>query len=557
MMAMRYLKLLFLLMTFTAFSEEIHFFSDLPQEELIPSLIDKMTDEELLGQVLMFSYDGDRVSPENLYWVRDKNLGGVKIFGWNARNLYNMVNTISTLQTHATESRLRIPLLIATDQEGGWVRHVKGNTSQTPGNLSLGATGNIHDSYETGRIIGEELRSLGINMNFAPTVDVYSNHKADVIGPRAFSSDPVETAMLSTAFYKGMDTTGVITTAKHFPGHGNADEDSHGTLPLIHGTVEDLFKVDLIPYEFLFKEDVPAVMMGHLGFPDITQNVEPASLSRYFVNDLLKEQMGFRGIVITDDLFMHGARLKGKTFAEECKQALMAGNDVLLVSKTATYHKQIWDRLLTDMKKEPELKNRIVEAVKRILRVKLKYLKGDNAVPLTPSVEAVNNLPAEGSEEFFMNQSARSVTVLKDKLVPFENKTGESVLLIGQFNNFMNIGREFYPDAKRVYISYNPFFNPKKEDIERVLNSVEYFDTVIFCMTNPSSMKILKELEDYKGRLIVFSLLTPVYLDEIPWVETALAVYGTGSDSIRAGFSVLYGSYEATGKLPVTMKTVP
>lgn len=529
------------------FSKDINFYSDIPDNELQDLIINEMNDEELLGQVLMFSYEGDRVSKENLYWVRDKELGSIKIFGWNANNLYNMVNTISHLQDEAKKKRFQIPLLIATDQEGGWVRHIKGTTSSTAGNLSLGATGNLIDSYKTGVVIGNELKSLGVNMNFAPTVDVYRNKNADVIGPRAFSSDPVETGNLAMAFYKGMDSTRVITTAKHFPGHGNTDKDSHGTLPIIKSSLEDLYKTDLVPYEMLFKDDLPAVMMGHLGFPNITKNIEAASLSAEFVTKLLKEDMGFKGIAITDDLFMHGARVDGLTYADECKLALLAGNDVLLVSKTPKQHKIIWEKLLREMKTEEELKSRIKDAASRVLKIKLKYLKGDNIVPLNPTYKDLESIPHPGTQKFLQSQAARSITIINDKEIPFTNPKKESVLLVSGYTRFMNIGKEFFPEAKRTWITNN-------SAIKKLASTANYFDTVIISLVNKSNLKALKTLKDYKGRLIVLSYLTPVYLEEVPWVTTSIAAYGHGEESMRASFSVLKGDIEAYGTFPLDLE---
>lgn len=539
--------ILFLLTSIKLFSQGVNFYSDLPDKELITQLVNQMNDEELLGQILMFSYEGDRVSKENLYWVRDKELGSIKIFGWNANNLYNMVNTITRLQDEAKKKRFQIPLFIATDQEGGWVRHIKGNTSSTPGNLSLGATGNLIDSYKTGEIIGNELKALGINMNFAPTVDVYRNKNADVIGPRAFSSDPIETGNLAMAFFKGMDSTRVITTAKHFPGHGNTDKDSHGTLPILKSSLEDLYETDLVPYEMLFKNDLPAVMMGHLGFPNITEKIEAASLSSKFVTKLLKKDMGFNGVAITDDLFMHGARVDGLTYADECKLALLAGNDILLVSKTPKQHQIIWDKLLREMKTEENLKNRIKDAVSRVLRIKLKYLKDDDAVPLNPNFKDVDSLPLEGTKEFTTSQAARSITILKDKNIPFTNKDNGSILLVSSYNRFMDIGKEFYPVAKRTWIT-------NSNAINRLSQTASYFDTVIFCLANKSNLRALKKLESYKGNLIVLSYLTPVYLEEVPWVKTSIAAYGHGEESMRASLSVLAGDIEAYGTFPLDME---
>ena len=171
------------------------------------------------------------------------------------------------MQRSAADTRLGIPLFIATDQEGGWVRHVKSKTSITPGNMAIGASGLPYDAYWSGYYIGQELKSIGINMNFAPTVDVYSNIDAHVIGPRAFSQDPLETAQLALAYFKGMEETGVVSTAKHFPGHGNAAEDSHGILPRIDISFDTLWERELLPYRYLIDRDLPTVMSGHLSLP--------------------------------------------------------------------------------------------------------------------------------------------------------------------------------------------------------------------------------------------------------------------------------------------------
>ena len=362
--------------------------------------------------------------------------------------------------------------------------------------------------------------------------------------PRAFSSDPILAANLSVAFFKGLDSTRVVTTAKHFPGHGNTDKDSHGTLPIIKSTLDDLYKKDLVPYEFLFNEGVPAVMMGHLGFPNITDKIEAASLSKEFVTDLLKDKMGFKGIAITDDLFMHGARVDGLTFADECELALLAGNDILLVSKTARQHQLIWDQLLEKMKTDTKLKDRIIDAAHRVLLTKLRYLKSDNRVPLYPKPEDIANIPFEGTNEFIQSQAARSITVVRDKNYPYLNEDKESILLISNYTRFMTIGREFYPEAKRTWIVDPAGFS-------EVPVTATYFDTVIFCLTSKTNLRVLQSLQNYPGKLIVLSFLTPVYLDELPWVDTFIAAYGQGEESMRAAFSALNGKFDATGTFPL------
>ena len=187
-----------------------------------------MSDQELLGQIFMIGFSGPGADPAILSWIKDKHIGGVKIFGWNGENLQVLARAAGIMQRTAAANGRGIPLFVATDQEGGWVRHVKGETSITPGNMGIAAGGLPYDAYRTGKLIGAELRALGINMNFAPTVDVYVNPEAHVIGPRSFSSDPELVGVMAQAYYQGMRSEGIISTAKHFPGHGNADQDSHG-----------------------------------------------------------------------------------------------------------------------------------------------------------------------------------------------------------------------------------------------------------------------------------------------------------------------------------------
>jgi beta-N-acetylhexosaminidase len=232
------------------------FWSDLPRQELVDKLVEEMGDDELLVQVFMLGYIGVRPSADILRWIGTRNLGGVKVFSRNVSTLSELAESIQSMQAAASEGPLRIPLLVSTDQEGGWIRHIKGETSVTPGNIALGATGLPQDALLTGYYIGLELRTLGVNMNFAPTIDVYTNPSATVIGPRAFSSDPVSTALLALAYYQGLSRTGVIATAKHFPGHGQADKDSHGALPVVDLTLEELWSRELVPYRVLISEGV-------------------------------------------------------------------------------------------------------------------------------------------------------------------------------------------------------------------------------------------------------------------------------------------------------------
>lgn len=529
---------------------DVNFYDDIEDDELVREIISTMTNEEKIGQVLMLGYMGDQPSDEIMKWVHDRKIGGVKIFGWNANNLGNLTNTIKTMQQGAIDTKFSIPLLIATDQEGGWVRHVRGNTSLTPGNLALGAVDILYDAWRTGYFIGLELKSLGINMNFAPVVDVYINPEADVIGPRAFSGDPQKTAMLGLSVFKGSDLTGVISTAKHFPGHGDTETDSHGNLPQINVTLDQLKSVDLVPYKVLISEDIPSIMVGHLAFPKITEEIEPASLSYFFLTELLRQKLGYQGMIISDDLFMQGARSEGMPLYEVCEKGLRAGLDLLLVSRNPSEHEKIWNYLVELMKNDPEFVTIVDNSVAHVLKTKIKYLKQADAVPLFPDSESLENqIPAPDSQDFFLQNSLRAVSLLATADIPLDKN--EDFLLSSSFSSFFYEGRERFPKADFHRFSYNPDYEEIKESAEYLLNNSYKYDKIIFNLHNSNSLSILKRLESIKDKLIVFSVLTPVYLAEIPWVETAIAVYGTGDDSFKAGYSVLAGDYTPDSIIPV------
>ncbi len=538
----------------------LSFWDDLPDEELIDRLVADMSPAERVAQTLLVGWEGEPPSRDILQWIDSTSLGGIKVFGWNGNNLATLARAISTMQTRAAAHRLEIPLFTATDQEGGWVRHIKGSgeltTSVTPGNMAIGASGLPSDAYWSGYYIGMELRALGINMNFAPTVDVYINPEAHVIGPRAFSSDPVASGILGVAFFHGLEQARVIATAKHFPGHGNADGDSHGVLPEIDDTLEELWERDLVPFRFLIREGIPAILSGHLSYPQITNSRVPASLSHFFKQELLREQLGFDGVVITDDLYMQGAWEYDRSWGIEqiIEAALRNGSDLILLSQTPVVDGAIVDHLLSVYERDQGFREQVEVAVRNILRLKLEYLKPESSVPLLPKMEAVEALIRDDQPDlFFQEQSARSVTVIRNQQIPFAPQSNERLLVVSRNAALLSIAREFYPEADTLRLRGTSFYTSSNGDRSAFSLALSRYDTVIFALSDPNTLEILRSAEALDTRVIVFSLLTPIYLYELPWVESAVAVFGFAEDSIRAGFSVLSGRIPARGSMPVTV----
>ncbi|MDR0602170.1 MAG: glycoside hydrolase family 3 protein, partial [Treponema sp.] len=482
--------------------------------ERAAALVDAMSDEEALAQTFMLGWVGAEPSPLIMDWIRGRKIGGVKIFGWNTENTRLLAGTVGELQKASLASPFGIPLLVATDQEGGLVRHVKGATSETPGNMAIGASGYPRDAYLSGYYIGKELAALGINMNFAPAVDLYTNRDSVLIGPRAFGNDPVKTGILGAAFMKGQQAAGIIPTAKHYPGHGGTDLDSHGVLPRIDLPIDVLWERELVPYRILAREGLPAVMSGHLAFPKTPSASAPASLSPYFLKDILRDRIGYRGIVITDDLMMNGAAAHAGSLSRAAKQALLAGNDIILFSKTPGLYDQVWTHLARSMGEEPLFRERVRDAARRIIAMKLEFLQGDAAVPYVPDLAGLDDaLSSPEADAFFRDLAVRSVTALKGGpenggVFPLTPEKAGRVLLAGQYGDFFRAGKTAYPHA--VSLRY-----PVSE--AELLSFGRNADTIIFCLSDGAGLRLLRSLEPLKKTVIVLSVLSPVYLEGAPW----------------------------------------
>jgi beta-N-acetylhexosaminidase len=534
------------------------FWDNLPEDQLVEDIVSHMTDEELLGQVFFLGYIGKDPSNYIKKWIVQRNLGGVKIFSRNIDDLTTLSKGIYDIQNLAVTRRLGIPLLVSTDQEGGWVRHISGEVIKVPGNLALGASTVINDSFLTGYYIGIELAILGINMNFAPTVDVYWNPYNTGIGPRSFSSDPLRTGLCALAYYRGMKKAGIICTAKHFPGHGGTRKDSHGYLPEVNASLDDMWERDFIPYRFLIQEQIPAIMSGHIAFPKITGKDIPATSSYFFLTEILRKKLNFRGIVITDDLEMYGARKGGEDIPDVSKKAFLAGSDMVLISHTPSKQEKAWKYLCKLIKTDRLFKARVIEAAKRVVSVKLASFKGGKPSPIFPdyehAVEKILQIQEAESKEAVFQSACRSVTVIKKKMIPYKPAKNEKVVIISQYEGFINVGLKRFPQSSFYEYSYYPSEWSLKKERETIGNLVKQHDTVIFHLVNYNSFEVLESIKKYKKNILVVSSLTPVYLRKAPWVHTAIAVYGTGEDSYKAGFAVLSGDYKAQGIMPLTFE---
>lgn len=518
------------------------FWDEGPAPELAERITAEMTDAELLAQILMFGWAGTDPSPLVTAWVEQRGLGSIKVFGWNTDNTHKVAESVAFLQQKASQGRFEIPLLVATDQEGGWIRHIKGQTTETPGNLAIGASGLPKDAWYSGYYISRELRALGINLNFAPTIDLYTDHKSTVIGPRSFGEDPVASGILGAAFVAGSRAAGVLTTAKHYPGHGHTGLDSHGFLPVITINERTLRERELVPFKYLIEAGVPAIMSGHLSFPSLPDRGVPATFSRWQLHDLLRVELGFEGLIITDDIMMNGATSWAGSVSRAVQLAIEAGNDIVESSTTPHFNDALWRNSLDRMQNDPAFASRVRESARRVIRTKLEYFRSHDPVPILPDMSLIDKrVPHPDAGTFFQGQAARSVTLIRGSLLPYEPAPGERLIIAGPYRDFLSAGAARYPGAELVHTSSG--------DLHRRARNA---DTVIFCLATRDQIPLLQSLRNSGARILVVSALAPVHLAEVPWVDLALAVYSYAPVSFRAAFAALKGDFPPMGILPLS-----
>jgi len=513
-----------------------------PAPELAERITEKMTDSELLAQILMFGWAGTEPSPLVTAWVEQLGLGSIKVFGWNTDNTHKVAKSITFLQQKSSQGRFAIPLLVATDQEGGWIRHIKGQTSETPGNLAIGASRLPKDAWYSGYYISRELRALGINLNFAPTIDLYTDPRSTVIGPRSFGEDPIASGILGSAFVAGSRAAGVLTTAKHYPGHGHTGLDSHGILPVIAISERTLRTRELVPFKHLIKAGVPAIMSGHLSFPALPDRGIPATFSRWQLHDLLRVELGFDGIIITDDIMMNGATSWAGSVSRAVQLAIEAGNDIVVSSTTPQFNDALWLSSLERMRHDPAFAKRVRESARRVIRTKLEYFRSDYPVPIFPDKTLIDkHVPHPAAGTFFLGQAARSVTVIRGSRQPYKPSPGEHLIIAGPYRDFLSAGATRYPGAELI--------NTSSGDLQRRARGA---DTIIFCLATREQLPLLQSLRHSGAKIIVISALAPVHLAEVPWVDRAIAIYSFAPVSFRAAFAALKGDFSPMGVLPLS-----
>lgn len=523
----------------------------------VNQILERMTIEEKTGQLLIVYFNGPSLSFELKEMINEFHVGGIILYAIteNIENPVQVANLINAAQKEALTHGAGIPLFVAIDQEGGIVSRLTEGVTVFPGNMAVGATGSLKYARLMAVVIAKELKALGINMNFAPVVDVNNNPDNPIIGIRSFGSSPEQVAGFGEAMINAYKRHGVVPVAKHFPGHGDTAIDSHVGLPIIQHNLNRLKNVELLPFQKAVDVDVPAIMTAHVKVPTL-ENGEglPATMSHSILTGLLRCRMGFEGLIITDSLGM-GALDKTYGIMNATYMAFQAGADILLFGADKGHEPSeqqlIYKYILSSIRSGHIPIQRLDKSVKRILMTKARY----GLLDLTPV--NINDIPKivgiKKHQKIAADISRDSITLIKDDnaFLPIDPQKPALVIWPEKYSalresfNACNKKLEFFPVS----------LDPSQEEIDSARSIAEKYSLVVLGTSDahrhPQQTRLVRALSDKD--IIAVALRSPYDIISFPEIACCLATYGTRDVSLNALAKVLFGLERPKGKLPVAI----
>jgi beta-N-acetylhexosaminidase len=521
----------------------------------------KLTLDEAVGQQLLLSFDGKRRPPADLLATfKRQHVGGIVLF--RARNMGTLaeLRALNAALQAAARSTGQPLLLIAADQEGGQLMAV-GDATPFPGNMALGATRSEELSRRVGHALGLECAALGINVDFAPVADVNNNPKNPVVGTRSFGEDPRLVARLGAAMIEGLQAAGVAATAKHFPGHGDTASDSHHGAPVIPHGLDRLRAIELPPFRAAIRAGVKLMMSAHIALPRLNDGEpRPGTLSRSILTGLLRQDLGYDGLIVTDAMDMH-ALDQGPGLAAEAMAAIAAGADLLIfnhdLAKVRAAHPIVAQAARRGLLSATE----IAASARRILALK-RWLAGRKQPPLSVvRSRAHRDLAAEVAQ--------RSVTLVRDhaRVLPLRLPRGARIgVVVPQPEDLTPADTSSYlvPELAgairrhhREVVELLMPLRPKRADVAALRAKLATCDLAIVGTINasayPGQAALVEALVRQETPTIAVALRMPYDLTAYPSVPTYACTYGILRPSMDAVADALFGRQRFVGRLPVSL----
>ncbi|CAM3911787.1 glycoside hydrolase family 3 N-terminal domain-containing protein [Cohnella lubricantis] len=532
-------------------------------------LMSYMTVSEEVGQMLMPKFqqwNGKSTTAMNAglqETLNDQHPGGFILFENNIIDAKQVATFTHDLQTRAGD----IPLFLGTDQEGGVIKRLPGGTN-LPGQMALGAVDDADLARAAGQLTGEEMQALGLQLNFAPSLDVNSNPDNPIIGIRSFGSDPDLVSRLGLATMQGLQQSGVIAAVKHFPGHGDTSVDSHLGLPVLNDDRARLDAVELKPFRAAIDAGVDMIMTAHIALPAVDDEHAvsrkdgssvpiPATLSKKVLTGLLREELGFQGVIISDAFTMQGI---AEHFGEEdaVVRAVSAGVDIILTPKdSAAAH----ETLVKAVKNGTISEDRIQESVRRILELKFKYGLFDQGNDDFPA--RLSSLPtvigSAAHRQIEREIAERAATTLAG---PIESiRQGDHVVIAAadedtgkQLEKQLAVASASQHLTTEVAVIGQAKTTQAMDKADYVILASYQFRNVASQFGWAAFQDIIDRLNAKQKRYSLLSLGNPYELLYLQHAKSALAVYGKQEPNLAAGLNVLLGKLTPQGVLPVQVK---
>lgn len=504
--------------------------------------INKLTLKEKVGQMFMCGFnDEDHMN----YLVKNLNVGGLIYFNKNvndAKTTLELSNKIKTMS--------KVPLFISIDQEGGFITRIRKGITEVSGNMAIGATNNKKNAYVLSKIIADELSNLGINMNLAPVVDVNNNPNNPVINVRSYGEDPYKVTDFGLESLNAYKEKNMIAVAKHFPGHGDTNIDSHTSLPIIDYDELHLNNIELVPYKRMITEGLDAIMISHILFSKISNDGNPASLSYDIVTKLLKEQLGFEGLIITDCMEMK-AILDNYGIEEAVVSSILAGNNIISISHSLELQKKAIEAVLHAIESGIIKESIIDNSVSKILKYKKKYNITNDIKSWEKIKDSINTFE---NNRLAKEISLNSITIVKDerKLIPLD-KNNKNLLILPNIKAINKINELMYIEETDV-IYYD--LDLLDANIEEIANKSKYYDNIIFGIYDIQLYKKQNELLNSIENIncILIALKSPYDVINIQKdISTYICCYEPTKLAMNSLLKVLFGDQIAKGKLPVSL----
>lgn len=575
------------------------------QESGLDMVVAEMSLSDKIGQMLMCGFEGTAVPDDGIRELVAKGgIGGVIYFARNVETPEQVARMTAELQQAAAEGG-KAPLWISIDQEGGMVARITEGVALMPGGMAIAAAGSVEDAYRAALISGREMSAMGINLNYAPVLDVNNNARNPVIGVRSFGESPEKVADYGAATIRGFQDAGVAATAKHFPGHGDTDVDSHLDLPTVRHDRARMDSVELVPFRRAIAEGVDAMMSAHIYFPALEQEKLPVTLSKAVLTGLLREELGFGGIIMTDCMEMNAIAEHYGT-VEASVLAIEAGADIVLISHRADRQLAALEAILHAVAEGRISEARIDDSVRRLLALKVKrgviaagpaggagavdssaagsklseIEEGAAANPAAVDVEyghAVSSaaayaglglLEAPPHVEVARRISEASITLVRNhsSVLPLQRKKTLAVtaapvvatLVDEAFGETAGLGTmlskygldcidRVVPAGDIASYAADLLEAARVEDIEQIV--VGTYNAQF----NPDQWNLVESLRALGKPLAVVALRNPYDLLAMPEIETYAAAYEGRPLALESAAKALLGQIPFQGRLPVSL----